>query len=226
MILNQRFVRLALIVSAVTVGTLATVHAQQTSVAFDSGAFTLYADSAKTIVLTGGTTADGNGAVLRLGYYTASSAANLFAGTFVPLTGQGSTNTAYNTTSIGDANARGAGNGTFALNLSFTPGSATTGNNLPAAGTILAIQFYNNTTLATSTMYNVASNTAWVWQTPAIPGPTVTITFDDANTQLLGGNSTAFYTSQPVPEPSALALGGLSLLGLIWVIRQRHIQLA
>ena len=212
--------------SALTVGAVCTVSAQQTAVAFDSGSFTLYSNSARTIVLSGGTTTDGDGFVLRLGYYTASSAANLFAGTFVPLSGAGSANTAYNKTSIGDANARGAANGTFALNLSFTPGNATTGNNLPATGTILAIQFYNNTTLASSTAYNVASNAAWTWQTPAIPGPTVAISFDDTNTQLLGGSTTAFYTSQPIPEPSSLAFGGVGLIGLLWMVRYRRSRLA
>ena len=203
--------------------------AQQTSVSFDSGSQLLYANSTKTTPLTAGAAATiGDGAVLRLGYYSSATTSSLFAGTFVPLTGQLSANTAYNYTSIGDSPANGAGaDGTFALILSFTVGSATTGNNLPTAGTPLAIQFYNNTTIGTATAYNAVSDTLWVWQTPGTPGPTVQISLDQTGLTWFGGASTAFYTSQPtvVPEPSSLVAGALMSVVFGWVMLRRRVRL-
>ncbi len=204
-------------------------QADQTSVSFDSGSQFLYTTASKTSLLTAGTlSVTGDGAVLQLGYYSTASVANPFSGAFIPLTGVTSANTAYNYTSVGDLNSNGAGAGQFALILSFVSGSTTSGNNLPAAGTPLAIRFYNNTTLTNSTAYNAVSDALWLWQTPASPGPTVGISLDQLGLQWLGGASTAFYTSQAVvPEPSTMlfSLGFVGLLGLqIWVRRLRVIS--
>ena len=174
-----------------------------TTVSFDSGNQMLTATMGGTPLTAGNASTFGDGAVLRLGYYSAATSSNLFAGTFTALSGQGSANTGsnYNITSIGDDPNNGAGAGTFALVLSFVPGT-TTGNNLPAANQILAIQFYNNTTLASSTKYNVVSDAAWKWTSPSNPASTVTISLDDAGITYLGASG---YTSLSVPEPYSTA---------------------
>ncbi len=209
---------------------LSAARADITTVSFDSGSHTLFNNL--STALSGGTSADGNGDVLQLGYFTGAN----FTGTFVPLSGQGSLNTAviagsnpagetYNQTSIGDLNANGAGDGQYALSLDFTLGSATSGNSLPAAGTELAIRFYNNTTIGSSTFFNTVTDPLWLWQTPAVPPSTVNMSLDDAGliwqSIAQGQNAnTAFHTSiaTAVPEPSSailLALGtALAPLGL------------
>ena len=46
------------------------------------------------VPLTGGSTLDGDGAVIQIGYFDGATTANNFLGNFVPLTGEGSLNTA------------------------------------------------------------------------------------------------------------------------------------
>ena len=224
--LFQNLARFAVVASVAFAVLPRNANAQQTTVSFDSGSQFLYSSATETtanLLKAGVATTTGDGDVIRLGYYSTATAGNYFSGTFIPLTGLGSANTAYNYTSVGDMYTNGAGNGQFALILSFAAGSATTGNNLPAAGTPLAIQFYNGTTLTSSTFYNAVSDSAWTWQTPAIPGPTVTISLDQTGLQWLGGASSAFYTSQAttVPEPSSLLVGGLCLGGFV-ILRLRR----
>ena len=134
-----------------------TAAGDTTTVTFDSGSQTMFNQGSTP--LTGETAADGDGAVLQLGYFTVNTAS--FQGTWVPLSGEGSLNTAviigsapvetYNHTSIGDLTAQGAGDGTFAMSLNFILGSGTSDNSLPPAGTQLALRFYNGTTIGSST---------------------------------------------------------------------------
>jgi hypothetical protein len=228
-------------VKKIVIGSLclaATLHglrADSTSVNFDSGDFQiLNQNTGASIALTGGTTNDGDGAVLQLGYFTGATAANNFAGTWVALSGEGSLNTAivpgsvppegYNKTSIGDRNAFFAGDGTFALSLTFTAGDAASGNSLPPAGTILSIRFYNATTIASSSFYNIVSNDTWVWQAPVPQGVNIPISLNDPGLEWLsiaqgGAANTAFHTTIPtaIPEPSTLAcllFGGAGTLAL------------
>ena len=202
---------------------------QCTTVGFNSGSTTsqtiLYSDKMLTKALTAGNlAATGDGAIIALGYYQNATTGNLFGnGVFISLSGPGSPDT-YTNTSIGDLSQNGAGAGTFALGLTFsTAAGSKTGNSLPAAGTPLAIQFYNGTTLANSTAYNAVSDNLWTWVAPADTNSVVSLSFDDnavgSPLTWLGGASSAFYTSQAVPEPAApvsLTLAGC-LLGLaIW----------
>src|ERR1043166_480175 len=88
--LTFRYVRVLFLASWAA---LTTIHAaNQTTVNMDSGGHTL--SDQNSVLLTSGTSADGNGAVLRLGYYDNATLANPFAGIFIPLTGEGSLNTA------------------------------------------------------------------------------------------------------------------------------------
>lgn len=189
--------------------------------------------------LSGGGAGDGNGDVLQLGYYSAATLVNNFAGTWVPLSGQTSLNTAivpgsnpsepYNATSIGDLTVNGAADGSFALSLNFVAGSPTSGNSFPAAGVPLALRFYNGTSIANSTFYNVVSDDLWVWKTPVTPPTNVTISLDDLGLEwqsiALGqAANTAFHTTIPitaVPEPSTWVAGALVAATLAAVARRR-----
>jgi hypothetical protein len=218
---------------------LPVLFADTTTVSFDSGSQTVFdQNTGATNALTGGTTSDGDGAVLQLGYYSTASVNNWFSGTWIPLSGEGSANTAiivgsvpaeqYNHTSIGDLNGNGAGNGTFALSLNFTALDPTSGNNLPPSPTIpLSIRIYNGTSIATSTFYNAVSDNLWLWKTPATPPVNVTMSLDDTGLQwqsiIMGQNgNTAFHTTITlVPEPSSIALVILGV-GLIPLARLRR----
>jgi hypothetical protein len=231
-------VKKIVIISVCLTGLFQFVQAQnQTTVGFDSGSQTIFNQASTP--LTAGTAADGDGAVLQLGYYDGASIANNFLGNWVPLSGEGSLNTAiiagsspagetYNHTSIGDLSSAGAGaNGIFALSLVFVVGDPASGNSLPGSTTIpLSIRFYNGTTIASSTFFNVVSDDLWLWKAPQpsnVPN-NVAITLDQAGLEWLsiaqgGAAGTAFHTTLPtaIPEPSTLAcllLGGAGTLAI------------
>ena len=183
--------------------------------------------------LTAGPVGDGNGAVLQLGYYSGGSTTNNFLGTWVALSGETSLNTAiiagsappeqYNQTSIGDLSVNFADTATFALQLSFRQGDPTSGNSLPASTTIpLALRFYNDTTIASSTHYNVVSDDDWLWKSPSFPPNTINISLNDVGLEWLStamGQSVAneFHTSIPlaaVPETSTVVCAAFVAVGL------------
>jgi hypothetical protein len=207
------------LVAALTDSSFAAVV--QTQVSFDSGSTTISDQS--SVLLTPGTAADGNGAVIQLGYYDGASAGNNFVGTWHALTGMGSLNTggntgagaAFNTTSIGDSGGGAApgGSGVFGMSLVFDSSVTGTFNDLPSSSTIpLAIKFFNGTTVAGSTNYNVVSDNSWLWKTPATPSPlppTVTMSLDDPGLTWQSGVGGAFKTSLAIsaaPEPSRILL--------------------
>jgi hypothetical protein len=215
-----------LLIIAVVLTTANFALAQNTtSVGFDSG--DAIVKNFNGIALTQGPAGDGNGAVLQLGYFTNGTSANPFAGTFVPLSGQGSANTGvvpgssetYNQTSIGDEAVNSANfDGGFAINLVFQPGDPAIGNNLPPSTTIpLAIRFYDGTTIAGSTRYNTVSSTSltWLWQTPNTPPSAIQISLNDSGI-VWEDNSNPLKTSIliAIPEPSSLvllAIGGCAI---------------
>ena len=184
--------------------------------------------------------------MLQLGYYDGASVLNNFAGTWVPLSGLTSLNTAvipggasvnpsgetYNQTSIGDMTANGAGNGTFGISLNFVAGSATSGNSLPQSSTIpLALRFYNSTSIASSTFYNVVSDDLWVWMTPATPPNVVNISLDNIGLEWLSiaqgqAANSAFHTTisiTAVPEVSTYVSAFLcAVMTTVHLVRRRQ----
>jgi hypothetical protein len=185
-----------------------------TQLSIDSGSYTLY-NSNNSTILSGGAEinpVDGDGDVIQIGYYTgATSSSNLFTGTWVALTGNGGANSAFNTTSIGDQTSQGAGDGTFALNLTFTSGSPTSGVYPAIGGKILALRFYNGTTVANSTYYGAVSDASWTWAAPATTPPSILgFSLDNPGVSFLSNDSSALnetaFTGTPLmseaPEPS------------------------
>ena len=198
----------------------------------DSGGLLLMNHDDVTPLSGGVGTVVGDGDVVQFGYYTDATSSNLFAGTWVPLTGNGGANSAFNTTSIGDnPDGLGAGNtdGQFAFTatgsipgdtyINFTLGSATSGVSLPSSGQIMALRFYNGTSVANSTYYGAASDASWDWIAPAYPPPLpMEFTMGDPVSWLdndVGFTGTSLSPDLVVPEPSEMSLGGLGGLGVL-----------
>ena len=207
--------------------------AAQVQVNFDSGTQAMFDQLGA--LLRPGSAADGDGAIIQLGYYDAATVGNHFAGVWRPLTGVGSLNSggdtgsglSFTTTSIGDIGGGAPdGSGIFAFSLVFDDTVAGTFNDLPGAITTpLALRFYNGATSGGSTHFNVVSNDAWLWKLPATPSPlppTINVSLSDPGLEwqsIVAGQSaaTAFQTSLPaVPEPRSALLvicGSMALAG-------------
>lgn len=166
--------------------------------------------------LTAGTSADGDGTILQLGYYTAATTGNPFAGDWVAMTGPG---TSYQTT-MGDSGNNP--NGTFKLEVLFTQGSYSFAE--PAVGTPLALRFYNTTSLAGSTYFNAVTDTTggFNWVAPADPTSTAGLSLGLSSVGIVwqDGSGSSFRTTIAVPEPSCFLLGVLSLGAL--AVRRRN----
>jgi hypothetical protein len=126
----------------------------------------------------------------------------------------------------------GGGDGSFFLSLNFVAGNATSGNSFPSSASVpLALRFYNGTTVANSTFYNVVSDDLWLWKSPITPPSNVTISLDDTGLEwlsvFLGQNAnTAFHTTisiAAVPEVSTVTCALLCVGGLgLHAIRRRR----
>lgn len=187
----------------------------------DSGSYTLK-NSDNLTPLSGGLPAVvGDGDVVQIGYYTAATSGNLFAGTWVPLTGNGGANSDFATTSIGDNPDAGAGDGSFAFAaggttagdtyLNFVQGSSTSGV-MPGNGQIMSVRFYNGTAVATSTAYGVASDADWAWMSPSSAPLNMNFSLDDPAVTWFNNQIGYTGTALAVPEPSVAALVALGLL--------------
>ena len=165
--------------------------------------------------LTAGSTSDGDGSILQLGYYSAATASTPFAGDWVAMTGPG---TSFQTT-IGDSG--NYPNGTFKLEVLFTQGSYSFTE--PAVGTPLAIRFYDSTSLAASTYFNAVTDTTggFNWAAPSSPTSTAGLSLGllSAGIKWQGGSGSSFRTTILVPEPSCFLLGFLGLGSL--AVRRR-----
>lgn len=192
-----------------------------------------------------------DGFLVQLGYYSAATAANNFAGTWIPVSGFGATNH----TSIGDsATLTGSGNGIIDFNSIYgglllntpssrvyttidvgtyvTNSSVTITTSTPPANQIMSIRFYD-TAAGTSGRYNAISADDWLWQVPTTTGGggicnfLIADAFDDGVGGALGDlefqdAGNAFRTSILIPEPSTYALIGFGALGLFVAYRRRR----
>ena len=185
-----------------------------TSISFDTGGL-LINNSNNSSILSGGTTADGDGTVVQIGYYSSATSGNLFSGTWTALAGAGTSN--YSTLSIGDFNVNGGANGElWTGNLVFTAG--------PVGGQILSVRFYNNTSLATSTYYATVSNANWTWIAPSpTPSPLIWSAVDSGSTWEGGFTAYTGIAVSAVPEPATYAaLFGVASLGFcVWRKRRK-----
>jgi hypothetical protein len=157
--------------------------------------------------LTAGTSADGDGTIFHLGYYTAATTSNPFAGDWVAMTGPG---TPYQTT-VGDS--RNNPNGTFKLQVLFTQGSYSFTE--PAVGTPTALRFYDSTSIAASTYFNAVTDTTGIfnWLAPADPTSTARLSLGLSSVGIVwqDGASSAIRTTLAVHEPSCILLEALGL---------------
>lgn len=205
-----------LLLGALVVGASCVAVAQTPSVSLsmDSGSFSLTRKGGG-LLLSGGTDAAGDGFALQLGFYSGATAGSLFSGTWTPFAGAGTA--VFSTLSIGDLSINGAGDGTFAFSLNLD--STVVG--LPAAGQILALRFYDSTSVAAAANFGSVSNAAWTWVAPNFPPPALNFSLDDVGVSWIGGNVATTGTAV-IPEPStyALILGALTL-GIVGVRRWR-----
>lgn len=166
--------------------------------------------------LNAGTSSNGDGAILQLGYYTASTISDPFSGNWVAMTGPG---TSYPTT-IGDSGNREAGS--FKIVVLFSQGSYSFPE--PPVGTLMALRFYDSTSIGTSTYFNAVTDTVdrFAWVAPADPTSSaqLALTFLDVGIVWQGGSSSAYRTTIPIPEPSSSAVIALLSLGVMAVRRR------
>lgn len=163
------------------------------------------------------------GDVVQFGYYTGATLTNLFAGTWIPLTGDGGANSGFTFTVIGQDASQGWTNGTFGYSLGFTQGSGTTGVSLPSAGQIMGIRFYNGTTVASSTYYGAFSstNSAWLWVAPS-SSSAMAISADDPGVTWLNNKVAYTGTAIAVPEPGAVMLFVVGMGSCLLLVRYRR----
>jgi hypothetical protein len=199
---------------------------------FNSGT-TLFLDQNGVALSQGTGNINTDGRLVQLGYFSAGTALNNFAGTWNPLTGAtfGQLPTSPSRTAIGDSSANlagGSGNGRIAFTTVFhfgsnladvydpafdtgaytTQSSATIGLTTPPNGQVLAIRFYNSNDA--SGKYNTVSADNWTWQTPTDVGQVVLVNLTTSPLEWesvfsFGLTGTEFRTVLPIPEPSTLA---------------------
>lgn len=154
--------------------------------------------------LSSGSSIDGDGTLLQLGFYNGATTSNPFSGAWIVLT----------TASVGDTGINQAG--WFSVTTTFVEGTFTQ----PAVGTPLAIRFYNGTTVGNSQFFNAASDTAgtWNWIAPGTPAPVLNLAITKG-VSVFQSNSDPYLTAIPVPEPTAYML----LMGCsgLWCLRRR-----
>lgn len=236
----KKFKSLAFAVTlSITSGSL---FAATLAVNFDSGGLSVRNNGGATPITAGSPNVNFDGGIIQLGYFNASSDNNNFLGTFIPLSGEGSTNFVSNTvfdTTVGDDFNQGFGppfDGQFQISLTYNDAQHSA---LPATGTVLSIRIYNQTSIAASSHFMTLSNNSWKWKDlkSGVPSPTdaVNISFADPGVlrqeNRLGsggltstpGGTTVSGDPQAniaiVPEPTS---AGLLMLGLVSLASRRR----
>lgn len=186
-----------------------------------NGIATLFKNQSGTLLSNGVLTTDGDGFALQLGYFNGASAADNFAGAWVPLTGFGTLNTQYSSFTVGDGEG---GAGEVYGSFKFEPAVTARGSSLPVSATIpLSIRFYNAATVAAATFFNTVSSDTWLWRTPAndqpVPPAPVNIqnigTLEYQSIAMGQPGSSAALTTIPVPEPTSAFLVAVGAAGLM-----------
>lgn len=155
--------------------------------------------------LSAGSSIDGDGTLLQLGFYNAATTSNPFSGAWIVLA----------TASVGDTGIDQLGR--FDVTTTLVEGAFTQ----PSIGTPLAIRFYNGTTVGSSRFFNAASDTSgtWNWIAPDTPAPLLNLAITKG-VSVFQSTSNPYLTVIPVPEPTAsLLLLGCS--GLFCLRRRR-----
>lgn len=153
--------------------------------------------------LSAGSSATGDGTLIQLGYYSSATQATPFSGIWVTLA----------TTSMGDDSVDISGK--FATTSNLVGGAFVS----PAVGTPLAVRFFDGISVATSSYFNVVSNTSGGWNfiAPNDPTPSINIVIDKtAGVVFQSGEVGAFQTSLAVPEPSSSILIGIAATSLFF----------
>lgn len=174
-------------------------------------------DNTGTVALDAGGNPASDGDVIQVGYFSTDTSS--FSGTWIPITGNGSSNTNLLTT-IGDGGDATA-DGIFSINVTFDDSDPQRSSNLPAGGAQLALRFYNASSVASATHFNTVTDASWTFkslstnvQTPSL------LDMDSAANLVWQDNGNPFVTSLVVPEPSTTAILGLG--GLALLLRRRR----
>lgn len=157
--------------------------------------------------LSAGSSVAGDGTLIQLGYYSSATQATPFSGSWVTLA----------TTSMGDDSIDISGKFTTTTILGDGAFIA------PSVGTPLAVRFFDGISVATSSYFNVVSNTSGGWNfiAPIDPTPNINIVIDKtAGVVFQSGEVGAFQTSLAVPEPSSSLLIGIAATSLL--LRRRR----
>lgn len=212
--------KVAALAVAVFVCGSASLFAQATTTVnwFNSSGTTLR-DTNGTPLSPGAADTNSDGMLVQLGYYANATAANKFAGTWVPITGA----IGLPRTSVGDSPRQSAAEGgAVGFNTFFIAGSADVEVYDPAVGDVghyqtrssvaitsttppdqqlLAIRFYD-TADGVSGHYNAVSATTWRWIAPTAAGPIVTIDLANSAVEFEAG-ADPYRTSVSVePAPT------------------------
>lgn len=163
-----------------------------------------------------------DGFVVQLGYHSNATVGHEFDGGWIPLTGQGSANTAFAHSTIGDDPQNGARDGEFVDEWSFVVGSASAGQNLPSAGTPLAFRFYAGIHTFNS-MFGEVSNSLWLWPEPQEPATApLFLEFNapglkKASGAAIPGNLRIRTDTDPplIPEPATFLVATAGILTLL-----------
>lgn len=158
--------------------------------------------------LTAGTSADGDGALIQLGYFSLGTPVDPFAGAWTVLA----------VGSIGDQGNQG--DGYFSITTILGEDAIVA----PAVGTPLGVRFYDGLSIADSSYNNTGVNMddTGRWQDPGNPAPAIDLALSKGITES-EGDLASWTTYLPVPEPSVALLGCVAMGGLV-VRRKKGIR--